>query len=125
MLIVAATVSPGNAVEPVPRMLCVDDEPQLLEGIAAHVRPYHAVDLAGNGRDGFDLLRQHPDINIIVSDMRMPGMSGAEFLAASRLTVPDARRILLTGFSDTAATLPASCRRECGPAVVGTGEGLG
>ncbi len=89
------------------RVLCVDDERQVLDGLALQLRRRYAVGLAISGADGLAYLREHPDTAVIISDMRMPGMDGAAFLAASHSVAPDARRILLTGFSDQASTVAA------------------
>jgi EAL domain-containing protein (putative c-di-GMP-specific phosphodiesterase class I)/CheY-like chemotaxis protein/GGDEF domain-containing protein len=97
----------GSSAETRARILCVDDEPNVLDGIARHLRRRYTVGLATSGADGLAYLREHPDTAVIVSDMQMPGMNGAAFLAAARGIVPDARRILLTGYSDPASTIAA------------------
>ncbi len=84
-----------------PRILCVDDEPLVLEGLRAVLRRYFEVRTATSGPAGLALLREDPDAYAIVfSDMRMPVMSGAVFLREARLVAPDAVRILLTGHAD-------------------------
>ncbi len=90
-----------------PRVLCVDDDREILEAIAPHLYPTYQVDLATSGAEGLRLLRLHPDTAVIVSDLRMPGMDGSKFLAASRALAPDARRILLTGCDDMSAAIAA------------------
>jgi predicted signal transduction protein with EAL and GGDEF domain len=100
---------PGSAssAEARPRILCVDDEKQVLDGLALQLRRRYVVGLATSGAHGLAYLREHPDTAVIISDMRMPGMDGAAFLAASRAVTPDARRILLTGHSDQGSTIAA------------------
>ena len=66
-----------------PRVLCVDDDRDILDAIAPHLHPSYLVELATSGAEGLRLLRQHPDTAVIVSDLRMPGMDGSKFLAAS------------------------------------------
>ena len=90
-----------------PRVLCVDDDRDILEAIAPHLSPSYRVELATSGAEGLRLLRQYPDTAVIVSDLRMPGMDGSKFLAASRAIAPDARRILLTGCDDMSAAIAA------------------
>jgi response regulator RpfG family c-di-GMP phosphodiesterase len=90
-----------------PTVLCVDDDPQVLEGISVHLRRRYTVATATSGAAGLELLRKHPDTAVILSDMRMPGMDGARFLEASRAIAPDARRIVLTGYSDVPSAIAA------------------
>ena len=85
---------------PKPHILCVDDEPQVLESLKLNLRRAHTVSTATGGAEALALLDQASDIAVIVSDMRMPGMNGAAFLAQARHKAPDAVRMLLTGQSD-------------------------
>jgi len=62
---------------------------------------------ASSGEEGLALLQETANVGLIISDQRMPGMNGAEFLSRSRELVPDAMRILLTGYSDISATIEA------------------
>jgi response regulator RpfG family c-di-GMP phosphodiesterase len=89
------------------RVLLVDDEPNVLTALRRALRGRgFEVRCAGSGPDALALLRQEP-VDAIVSDMRMPGMSGAEFLQASIALAPDAVRVLLTGFADVASAVQA------------------
>jgi CheY-like chemotaxis protein len=90
-----------------PKVLCVDDEPQVLAGLELHVRRRHQMLAAGSGAQALELAAAHPDIAVIVSDMRMPRMSGAELLAKMRVALPDATRILLTGQADMESAISA------------------
>src|SRR5579883_220705 len=89
------------------QILCVDDEPHILSGIALNLRRRYEVLCAQSGTQGLELLKRHPDIAVIITDMRMPGMDGAQFLVASREIRPDAGRILLTGYSDITHAIAA------------------
>jgi response regulator RpfG family c-di-GMP phosphodiesterase len=89
------------------RILCVDDEPSVLEGIALTLRRGYDVVPAPSGAAGVDALARDPSIAAVLSDMRMPGMDGATFLAKARATAPDATRMLLTGQADVASAIAA------------------
>jgi CheY-like chemotaxis protein len=91
-----------------PRVLCVDDEPKILEGLAVNLGRSYQIITATNGQKGLDLLRESRNsIAIIISDMRMPVMDGATFLSRARQIAPDAVRILLTGHSDIDSAIAA------------------
>ena len=90
-----------------PEILCVDDEPQVLEGIRLHLKQRFTVHLASGGAQGLEVLRDNKDIAVIMSDMRMPIMDGAKFLSAARLVAPQAVRLLLTGYTDMQAAVAA------------------
>ena len=85
----------------------MDDEAPVLEGLALTLRRTYTVMLAGSGAEALDVLRDMPDVTVIISDMRMPFMNGAQFLAASRAIAPRARRILLTGDKDPGSAISA------------------
>lgn len=90
-----------------PKVLCVDDEPQVLAGLEPHLRRHHQMLRAGSGLEALEVAAAHPDIVVVVSDMRMPRMSGAELMAKMRAALPDATRILLTGHADTESAILA------------------
>jgi response regulator RpfG family c-di-GMP phosphodiesterase len=84
-----------------PRMLCVDDDAYVLEGLRDVLGRSFDVRTAVNGLDGLAMLKREPDAYaMVLSDMRMPVMNGAEFLRAARVIAPDAVRMLLTGQAD-------------------------
>jgi DNA-binding NarL/FixJ family response regulator len=83
-----------------PAVLFVDDDSGILEGIRlAHGKRYD-VRLASSGEEGLNILRSEPGIAVIVSDIAMPLMDGAAFLAQARATAPYAVRLLLTATHD-------------------------
>jgi CheY-like chemotaxis protein len=90
-----------------PLLLCVDDEPLVLEGLALVLRRHFEVVNATSGEQALALLGSARQPAVILSDMRMPGMNGAAFLAAARERAPDAVRMLLTGQADMASAISA------------------
>lgn len=82
------------------RVLLVDDEPLVLEGLRRSVHAEFVADLAGGPEEGLAKLRKDGPYPVVVSDMRMPGMDGAQFLAMVRTISPDSIRVMLTGQSD-------------------------
>lgn len=93
--------------ESLPRILCVDDEPCVLESISRVLRRRYDIATAESGAAAIDLLQRDGPFVAIVSDMRMPGMDGAAFLARARQIAPDATRVLLTGGGDLDAAIAA------------------
>lgn len=89
------------------RILCVDDEPRVLAGLARTLGMDYDVTTAVGPEEGLALLRRDPGFAVIISDLKMPGMDGIEFLTASRDLVPDAVRILLTGYADVQSSIRA------------------
>lgn len=78
-------------------VVCVDDEPRVVEGLALHLRKDYQVHTAQSGDEGLRKLKELGGAAVVVSDMRMPGMDGATFLRRVMHGYPDATRILLTG----------------------------
>ena len=95
-----------------PCVLFVDDEPNVLSGLRRTVRGRFRAVVAEGGQAALDVLRDTDDIAVVVSDMRMPGMDGAEFLTAVREGWPDVVRILLTGQADLEAAIAAVNRGQ-------------
>lgn len=89
------------------RVLCVDDEPEVLEGLKLHLRRRFEVLTANGGAAGLELASKSPDLCAVMSDMRMPGMDGAAFLAKVRQLLPHTPRILLTGQADLSSAISA------------------
>jgi response regulator RpfG family c-di-GMP phosphodiesterase len=90
-----------------PRVLCVDDEPFILEGLALNLRRYFEVVTAPNGATALQTVKTRGPFAVILSDMRMPGMSGAELLAEVRKIAPNTVRMLLTGHADFESAVTA------------------
>ena len=78
-------------------ILVVDDEAVLREALGkALAKEGHEVLLAADGGEGLDLLRSNP-VNVILLDLKMPGLAGLELLKAAKLLVPDIEAIVITG----------------------------
>ncbi|CAB3771001.1 chemotaxis protein CheY [Burkholderia sp. MSh2] len=91
----------------VPSILLVDDEPSVLSALRRVFRPAgYEILIAESGEAALEILAS-TEVDLIVSDMRMPGMSGAEFLSVARARYPDTMRILLTGYAEIASVVQA------------------
>ena len=86
------------------KVLCVDDEPGILRSLQWLLKKDFDVMIAASGQEALEVLR-HNEIDVIISDQRMPGMMGSEFLREARKISPRSMRILLTGYSDLQAIL--------------------
>jgi response regulator RpfG family c-di-GMP phosphodiesterase len=93
--------------ESLPRLLLVDDEPQVIDGIVRRLRREYQIFSALDGVQALKLLEHEGEMHIIVSDMRMPIMDGAALLTEARKQYPDMIRILLTGQADLASAVSA------------------
>ena len=96
----------------IPRVLCVDDEPEILEGLRDILRRRFTVVTATSGRDALALVEEHEPFVAIVSDLTMPGMDGAHLLEAVRRVSPDTVRLLLTGTADLGIAIDAVNRGQ-------------
>ena len=88
------------------RLLLVDDEPGVLQALKRLFFRMYDVSLANSGQEALDILATEK-FDIIISDMRMPGMSGAELLKECFETYPEMVRVLLTGYSDLDSAIKA------------------
>jgi len=89
------------------KILCVDDEPRVLEGLALHLGRIFEMATATSGQEGLEVLVRQGPFTVVLSDMRMPGMDGAAFLSKVRQAAPDTTRMLLTGDADLQAAIAA------------------
>ena len=90
-----------------PRVLCVDDEPRVLEGLQRMLHKHFAVLVSVGGEAALARLSAGESFDVVVSDMRMPGMNGAALLAQFRQRAPDTVRMLLTGHAEIDAAIAA------------------
>ena len=81
-------------------ILCVDDEKNILQSLKRLLRKedYRLLTASG-GEEGLKVLQEN-DVHMVISDQRMPKMSGTEFLAALKTNYPDVIRIILSGYTD-------------------------
>jgi diguanylate cyclase (GGDEF)-like protein len=89
------------------KILCVDDETQVLEGLSLQLGRRYDVLTALSGAEALQILQREDRISVLISDMRMPRMDGATFLARARTIAPNAGRILLTGQTDLRSAIAA------------------
>jgi response regulator RpfG family c-di-GMP phosphodiesterase len=95
-----------------PRLLCVDDEPGILSSLRRLFRAKgYEVLTAESGQAGLATLETEM-VDVVISDMRMPEMTGAQFLEHVRVRWPDTMRLLLTGYADIQSILDAINRGE-------------
>jgi response regulator RpfG family c-di-GMP phosphodiesterase len=90
-----------------PRILCVDDDPGVLDGLSLHLGRRYQMFRAESGTQGLAVLHVERDIAVVISDMRMPLMDGATFLSKARKLTPDSVRLLLTGQTDIESAIAA------------------
>ena len=89
------------------RVLFVDDEPNILQAIKRAIRKDFDVFTAVGPEAGLKAIAEQSTFALIVSDMRMPGMNGVEFLRAAKQISPQSVRIMLTGNSDQKTAMDA------------------
>ncbi|MEW6165547.1 MAG: EAL domain-containing protein [Pseudomonadota bacterium] len=103
---------PSDAPTPGRTILIVDDEASILSALRRLLRREgYAILAATSGTEGLELLAAH-EVGVVISDARMPEMSGAEFLGRAREMHPDTVRIMLSGYTDLAAVTSAVNRGE-------------
>lgn len=104
-----ATTTPVSPAPPERgKVLFVDDEENILHALERLLMDEDIeVFTASSGKRALELLAEHPDIAVVVSDQRMPEMTGVDFLEKSRTVASGAIRILLTGYADINAAVEA------------------
>jgi response regulator RpfG family c-di-GMP phosphodiesterase len=93
--------------ENLPRVLCVDDEPRVVDSLAVQLRKDFHILTANGGHAALRMLKEGAAPVVIVSDMRMPAMDGATLLKHVKQLYPDVTRILLTGETGRDAAVAA------------------
>ncbi len=90
----------GNISNATDTIVIVDDEPTILDGIRRCMDDSYQLYTALNAADGLVVVNEQKDIALVISDYRMPGMNGLEFLAKVKQLEPSAVRMMITGFGD-------------------------
>ena len=89
------------------RILLIDDEADILRSIGDFLKDMnHHVYLAGGGTEGLAVLRRER-IDIVITDLKMPGMDGFEVLQEAQRTAPGTEVIMITGYGDISAAVRA------------------
>src|SRR5882672_4792554 len=89
------------------KILCVDDEPNVLEAFSRSLRKDFQVFVAQSGEQGIAMIENEGPFAVVVSDMRMPEMDGIQFLSRVRETIPETVRVMLTGNADQQTAMNA------------------
>lgn len=89
------------------KILFVDDDPNLLSGIRRQFRRTYNIETAEGGEAALQKIRDTGNYDVIVSDMRMPGMDGITFLSQASKSSPESVRIMLTGNNDLQTAIDA------------------
>jgi signal transduction histidine kinase len=90
-----------------PILLIVDDEPDVLLSVQHLLRMEYEVHTFERGPEALEFLRNNSRVHVILSDQRMPGMSGVEVLRAAMAIRPETTRLLFTAYSDLRAVVDA------------------
>ena len=91
------------------KILIVDDEPVNLRTLSRLLRANYEVVTAESGEEGLKLLQQH-NVALLISDQRMPGMTGIELMKSTVALRPQMVKILLTGYTDVDALIESKSR---------------
>ena len=94
------------------KILLVDDEPSVLEGLQRQFRKQFCLYTAPGGQQGLTTVRVLGPFAVVVSDCRMPSMDGIQFLDLVKKIAPNTVRIMLTGNNDLHTAMEAVNRGE-------------
>ena len=89
------------------RVLCVDDEPNVLAALSRTLQPFHDVVTATGAAAAIARLERGEAFHVVVSDLKMPEMDGVAFFGRVRQLSPDSVRVLLTGNADLSGAIAA------------------
>ena len=82
-----------------PNILVVDDDPEVREILAETLAEFgYGVRQAGSGEEALSMLVTHPGIGLVITDVRMPGMSGLELVELARARQPTLKVIVISGY---------------------------
>jgi two-component system, response regulator, stage 0 sporulation protein F len=94
-------------MNPAPTLLYVDDEPLNLTLFEINFQKKYTVKTALSGEKGLDILRSEPAIAVVITDMKMPGMNGIEFIRKAKENFPAIVFFILTGYEITEEIIQA------------------
>ncbi|MBN2499091.1 MAG: response regulator [Deltaproteobacteria bacterium] len=94
------------------RILAVDDEPEILRVLRRTLEEEYEVLTATSGAEALELIRSTPDIHVLITDQRMPEMSGIKLIEQAKKTNPAMVRIILTGYTEPKDLIDAINRGE-------------
>jgi len=89
------------------KILCVDDEEAILRGFKLNLRNQFDLHFASDGKEGLELFKREGGFAVVLSDMRMPNMSGSEMLQEIKKIDPEVVTVLLTGHTDFESAMSA------------------
>lgn len=84
------------------KVLVVDDDPDVARTLVNALQPDYDLEVCGSGEEAIDRLKEIPDFAVILSDHRMPGISGIEFLEFCKEKYPESVRVIVSGHIDLA-----------------------
>ena len=87
-------------------ILLVDDEPEMLFSLKALLRREFELYTAESGAEAMEILRQH-EIHVVMTDQRMPEMTGVQLVRRVKNEYPEAIRIVFTGYADIKSVIEA------------------
>jgi response regulator RpfG family c-di-GMP phosphodiesterase len=90
-----------------PKILFVDDDANILAGFRRQLRGKYPVDTAEGPESGLEKVTHGDTYGVIISDFKMPGMDGIQFLSRAREIAPDTVRIMLTGYAELQTAMDA------------------
>ena len=100
--------------KPVPTVLIVDDEPSILDALQKVLTKENMhVRIAQSGQQALEVLRLHP-VQVMITDLRMPGMTGEDLLKAAKAITPEVEVLVMTAYGtvENAVALCPNCHRR-------------
>ena len=104
--ILQSEAQPTKSTTATHNLLIIDDEIDIVKALRRQFRRHYNIYVANSATDGYAIMTEVP-IHVIISDQRMPGMSGVEFFHRVKHEFPDAIRLLLTGYADLQSVIAA------------------